>query len=80
MAVKNMPVGSLIIGVDLDPIKPIRGVKTIVGDITTQKCRQMIKKVRAPPALPLPHHHPRPSPHPGAALAHVWAGDARSWR
>ena len=32
MAVKHMPVGSLIIGVDLAPIKPIRGVKTLLGD------------------------------------------------
>ena len=31
-----MPLTSLIIGVDLVPIKPIRGVKTIVHDITTQ--------------------------------------------
>lgn len=44
MAVKHMPVGSLIIGVDLAPIKPIRGVKTLLGDITTQKCRQAIRK------------------------------------
>lgn len=39
-----MPVGSLILGVDLAPIKPIRGVKTFIGDITTQQCRQQIKK------------------------------------
>lgn len=44
MAVKNMPVGSLVIGVDLLPIKAIRGVKTLIGDITTQQCRQMIRK------------------------------------
>ena len=31
-----MPLTSLIIGVDLVPIKPIRGVKTMVHDITTQ--------------------------------------------
>lgn len=37
-------VGSLIIGVDLAAIKPIRGVKTILGDITTQQCRAAIRK------------------------------------
>ena len=39
-----MPVGSLILGVDLAPIKPIHGVRTFIGDITTQKCRQTIRK------------------------------------
>ena len=44
MAVKNMPVGSMVIGVDLLSIKAIRGVKTLIGDITTQECRHMIRK------------------------------------
>jgi AdoMet-dependent rRNA methyltransferase SPB1 len=44
VAVKNMPVGSLIIAVDLVPIKPIRGVKTLIGDITTTQCRAAIRR------------------------------------
>eukprot|EP00967_Tisochrysis_lutea_P096581 scaffold141548_cov18-Tisochrysis_lutea.AAC.1 len=36
VAAQNMPMASLIVGVDLVPIKPIRGVKTMLGDITTQ--------------------------------------------
>ena len=36
VASKNMPMGSLIVGVDLVPIKQIHGVKTMLGDITTQ--------------------------------------------
>ena len=39
VAAKAMPLTSLIVGVDLVPIKPIRGVKTLVHDITTQACR-----------------------------------------
>lgn len=41
MAQKALPVSSLIIGIDLVPIRAIRGVRTIVGDITTQKARQV---------------------------------------
>lgn len=39
-----MPNSKTIIGVDLDPIKPIPNVITFVNDITTQSCRQEIKK------------------------------------
>lgn len=40
---KYMPMGSKIIGVDLDPIAPIRGVKTFVGDITDEKTKKTIQ-------------------------------------
>lgn len=43
VAANNMPVASLIIGCDLAPIKPIKGVKTFIGDITTQQCYARIK-------------------------------------
>ncbi|KAG8342109.1 FtsJ like methyltransferase Domain of unknown function (DUF3381) Spb1 C terminal domain [Trypanosoma vivax] len=42
VAAKHMPVGSKIVGVDLVPIAPIRGVKTFVGDITDDKTRKII--------------------------------------
>ena len=38
-----MPVNSLIIGVDLAPIKPISKVITFQSDITTEKCRATIR-------------------------------------
>lgn len=43
VAAKYMPVGSKIVGVDLVPIQPIRGVKTFVGDITADSTRKMIR-------------------------------------
>lgn len=39
-----MPVNSLIIGVDLAPIKPIPKVITFQSDITTEKCRATIRQ------------------------------------
>lgn len=38
-----MPAGSLIVGVDLAPIKPIPRVITFQSDITTDKCRSTLR-------------------------------------
>jgi AdoMet-dependent rRNA methyltransferase SPB1 len=44
VAAKYMPTASIKIGVDLDPIKPIKGCLTFQADITTARCTQLIKK------------------------------------
>ncbi|XP_015795809.1 pre-rRNA processing protein FTSJ3 [Tetranychus urticae] len=44
VAQKFMPVSSVIIGIDLVPIKPIPNCLTFACDITTPQCRSLIKK------------------------------------
>ncbi|RKP09950.1 Spb1 C-terminal domain-containing protein [Thamnocephalis sphaerospora] len=44
VAAKYMPVPSLIIGIDLAPIKPIPNVLAFQQDITTEKCRQLLRE------------------------------------
>jgi len=44
VAQRNMPVGSQILAIDLAPIKALPGVVCIMSDITTEKCRSLIRK------------------------------------
>lgn len=44
VAAETMPQGSMIVGVDLAPIKPIPRTITFQSDITTDKCRATIRQ------------------------------------
>ncbi|KAL6963851.1 hypothetical protein U1Q18_034857 [Sarracenia purpurea var. burkii] len=45
VAVERVPVGSLVIGVDLVPIRPVRGAIGVEEDITKPQCKAIIKKL-----------------------------------
>lgn len=47
VCVERVPVGSLVIGVDLDPIRPVRGAVSLQEDITESKCRAAVKRIMA---------------------------------
>lgn len=68
VAQKHMPVASTIVGVDLVSIKPIRGVITIQADITTARCRSLLKQQIAPNACDVVLHDG--APNVGAAWGH----------
>uniref|UniRef100_A0A2C9W0V9 Putative rRNA methyltransferase n=1 Tax=Manihot esculenta TaxID=3983 RepID=A0A2C9W0V9_MANES len=45
VAVERVPVGSLVLGIDLVRIAPIRGAVSIEQDITKSECKARIKKI-----------------------------------
>ncbi|GKV42816.1 hypothetical protein SLEP1_g50183 [Rubroshorea leprosula] len=45
VAVERVPAGSLVIGLDLVPIPPLRGAISLQQDITKPECKARIKKV-----------------------------------
>ncbi|KAL8540217.1 hypothetical protein ACS0TY_001699 [Phlomoides rotata] len=75
VCVERVPVGSLVLGVDLDPIRPIRGALSLQEDITDPRCRAAVKRIMTEngcPAFDLVLHDG--SPNVGGA----WAKEATS--
>uniref|UniRef100_A0A0D9WJV3 Putative rRNA methyltransferase n=1 Tax=Leersia perrieri TaxID=77586 RepID=A0A0D9WJV3_9ORYZ len=45
VAVNHAPLGAFVVGVDLVPIRPIRGAHSLTEDITTTKCRAAVRRL-----------------------------------
>jgi AdoMet-dependent rRNA methyltransferase SPB1 len=45
VAVNHAPVGAFVVGVDLVPIRPIRGAHSLIENITTTKCRAAVRRL-----------------------------------
>ncbi|KAL5202167.1 hypothetical protein ABZP36_013119 [Zizania latifolia] len=45
VAVNHAPVGAFVVGVDLVPIRPIRGAHSLTEDITTTKCHAAVRRL-----------------------------------
>lgn len=45
VAVQRVPVGSLVVGIDLVPIAPIRGAVAVQQDITKPECKAKVKRI-----------------------------------
>eukprot|EP00850_Spirogloea_muscicola_P009888 SM000056S18006 [mRNA] locus=s56:624650:629433:+ [translate_table: standard] len=74
VAVKHMPMSSLVVGVDLVPIRPVRGATTLVEDITTPRCRATLRKLLRSALLDVVLHDG--SPNVGGAWAKESYGQA----
>lgn len=70
VAGRYMPAGSTIIGVDLVPIRPIRNVITHAADITTARCRALLRKDMGPKKADVVLHDGAPN------VGADWAKDA----
>lgn len=75
VAKKAMPVDSFVLGLDLDPIRPICGCVGLQCDITTQRCRQLIRKESKGKLFDVVVHDGAPN------VGGAWASEAysQSW-
>jgi AdoMet-dependent rRNA methyltransferase SPB1 len=73
VAVARAPAGAFVVGVDLVPIRPVRGAHALTEDITTTRCRSTVRRLmdsRDIPAFDVVLHDG--SPNVGGA----WAQEA----